>query len=157
MGKMAEARRSDAREPSDPVDHPDDLPEPTGTHIDRDRYALGVAFLKRLDDVADLQIALIGDGPWARPTSIAASQSFGSWLITGKADLPIIGEFTREGASGLIQDLTSLRMITKLALSWRDAVVFVLREEAELLALPEEVLKAALVAVQDSSDSFAVQ
>jgi diguanylate cyclase (GGDEF)-like protein len=153
---MTETRRSGAQEPSNAVDHLH-AAGPGAAGVDRDRHALGAAFLKRINDVADLQIALVGNNSQTRPTSLTASQSFGTWLMTGKADLPSIGEFTRVGATGLIQDQTSLREITKLTLAWRDAVMFVLREEAELLTLHGGVLKSVLAVVQESSDAFAVQ
>jgi diguanylate cyclase (GGDEF)-like protein len=77
--------------------------------------------------------------------------------MTGKADLPGIGQFAQNGAEIVAQDQAPLREITKLTLAWRDATVFVLREEATRLALSESVLEEALTAARRSCDAFAVQ
>jgi diguanylate cyclase (GGDEF)-like protein len=129
----------------------------TQVSIGGDRLALGLAFSERLDDVADIQMSLVDGAPASRPMALAASQTFCTWLMTGKADLPVIGEFARQGASNLAQDDATLREMTRLALAWRDAVVFVLGEEAARLGLPEGVREEMVIAARKSCDAFGVQ
>lgn len=155
---MTGTRRAGAQKPDGVAEslHTERQPKVSDAQHDG-RQALGTAFVERLHDIADIQIALVGDDPRTHAVSVTASKAFASWLLTGKADLPSIDEITRDGASVLIQDQTSLRQITRLTLGWRDAVMFVLREEAERLTIADEVLQSALDAVRQSADAFAVQ
>jgi len=130
---------------------------PSAPAVGEERHALGSAFSERLDDVADIQMALGGVRVSTRAVSLTASRAFSGWLMTGKADLPGIGEFTRLGAAGVAQDQMLLRETTKLTLAWRDAAIAVLREEASRLAVRAEVLDDAVTAARRSCDAFSVQ
>jgi diguanylate cyclase (GGDEF)-like protein len=154
---MAETPQHDGQLTLTAPDGADLAPWPSAPEIGEERYALGSAFSKRLDDVADIQLALGGVRVSTRDVSMTASRAFSGWLMTGKADLPRIGEFTRQGAAGVAQDQMLLRETTKLTLAWRDAAVAVLREEATRLSVRQDVLEDAITAARRSCDAFSVQ
>ena len=154
---MAETPEYDAQLTLTAAHGAENEPWPSAPAVGEERYALGSAFSRRLDDVADLQLTLGGARLTTREVSMTASRAFSGWLMTGKADLPGIGEFTRQGAAGVAQDQMQLRESTKLTLAWRDAAIAVLREEAARLAVRADVLDDAVTAARRSCDAFSVQ
>jgi diguanylate cyclase (GGDEF)-like protein len=123
------------------------------------RRALGEALGARAEEV--VARALSPDGSaiaTERAHSLAAVRSFSSWMMTGEApQVDAIEPLIDRGGERLANASTSVESTTRQCLAWRDAVILVLREEAERLGVTACVLDEAVSAARASCDAFTMR